>query len=139
MAALERQVTDEEYDEYQENKELFLLTHRAVLVKRLDETYPGCIYYEEKAGMSAAARAQAFANATTHDELTPDEANLVEVLVAPALASATEEIGPLVTDAVRDAQEKAAALAAHEFGRAAEDFNLPIPAESLRGLLGGAS
>ena len=59
--------------------------------------------------------------------------------VVPALASATEEIGPLVTDAVRDAQEKAAALAAHEFGRAAEDFNLPIPAESLRGLLGGAS
>lgn len=64
---------------------------------------------------------------------------LVEVVVAPALASATEEIGPLVTEAVRDAQEKASALAAHEFGRAAEELNLPIPPETLRGLLGGAS
>ena len=64
---------------------------------------------------------------------------LMEVIVAPALSGSPGDIGPLVTEAVRDAQAKATALAAHEFGRAVEELNLPIPAEALRGLLGGGS
>ena len=51
---------------------------------------------------------------------------LVEVVVAPALR-ATEEIGPLVTEAVRDAQEKHPLLPRTNLAELLSELNLPHP------------
>ena len=128
----------------------------SLLVQRVDEWFPevmalrGCVdflpqwrfddimvsYATDGAGV---ARVVGEAGGGAVRARADGRGHLVEVVVAPAVAGATAEIGPLVTEAVRDAQEKASALAAHEFGRVAEELNLPIPPETLRGLLGGAS